>query len=60
MFNHTEIVRESNHENGLDLILVRYLSEKAVIVPDTNCITSAVRKFMLDMPGPSSSQDIGL
>ena len=34
--------------------------EKAIIVPDTNYITSAIRKFMLDMPSPGSFQNIGL
>ena len=28
--------------------------EKVVIVPNTNCITSAIRKFMMEIPSPSS------
>ena len=34
--------------------------EKVVIVPDTNYITSAIRKLMLDIPSPGSFQNIGL
>ena len=46
-------VWEANSENCSDLIF-------AVIVPDTNYVTSAIRKLMLDMPGPGSFQNIGL
>ena len=28
--------------------------EKVVIVPNTNCITSAIRKFMMEISSPSS------
>ena len=53
----TEIVREPN---CLDLIFAASPYEKVIIVPDTNYITSAIRKFMLDMPSPGSFQNIGL
>ena len=32
--------------------------ENVVIVPDTNNIRSAIKKVMLDMPSPSSFQDV--
>ena len=42
------IVREPNSENCLDLILVVSPCEKVIIIPDTNYVTSAIRKFILD------------
>ena len=33
--------------------------EKVIIVPDTNYTTSAIRKFMLDVPSPGSFENIG-
>ena len=36
------------------------LVEKLNIVPDINYITSAIRKLMLDTPGPRSFQNICL
>ena len=54
------IIQEPNQENCLDLIFVPSPCEKVVIVPDTDCITSDIRKLMLDMPNPGSFQDIGL
>ena len=52
------IVREPNSENCLDLILAAPPCDKVINVPDTNYITSATRKFMLDMPSPGNSQNI--
>ena len=54
------IVKEPNAENCLDLISAAPPCEKFIIVPDTNCIISAIRKFMLDMPSPGSFQNLGL
>ena len=54
------IVREPNFERCLDLIFAASPCEKVIIVADTNHITSAIRKFMLDMPSPGSFQNIGL
>ena len=51
------LVRKPNSENCSDLI---FACKKAIIVPDTNYITSAIRKSMLDMRSPSSFQNIGL
>ena len=34
--------------------------EKVIIVPDTNYITSAIRKLILYIPSPGSFQNIGL
>ena len=34
--------------------------EKVIIVPDTNYITFAIRRFMLDIPYPGSFQNIDL
>ena len=34
--------------------------QKVIIVPDTNYITSAIRKLMLGIPSPGSFQSIGL
>ena len=53
-------VREPNSENCLDLIFAAPLCEKVIVVPDTNYVRSAIRKFMLDMPSPGSFQNIGL
>ena len=53
-------VRESNSENFLDLIFAAPPCEKVMIVLDTNYITSAIRKLMLDMKNPGSFQNIGL
>ena len=53
------LVREPNSENCLDLIFSAPPCEKVITVADTNYITSAIRKFMLDMPGPGSFQNIG-
>ena len=53
------IVREPNSENCLDLIFAKPPCEKVIIVPDTKYITSAIRKFLLDMPSPGSFQNIG-
>ena len=54
------IVREPNSENCLDLIFATAPYEKVIIVPDKDdYITSAIRKFMLDMPSPGSFQNIG-
>ena len=37
-----------NSENCLDFIFALSACEKIIIVPDTNYITSAIRKFLLD------------
>ena len=56
-----DIVWEPKSENCLDLIFVAYLCEKVIFVSDKNNITSAIRKFMLDMPSPAGSLiNIGL
>ena len=44
----------------LDLIFVPSPCEKVVIVPNTNCITSAIRKFMMEILSPSCFQYISL
>ena len=54
------IVREPNSENFLDLIFAASSCEKVILVPDTNYITSATRKFMLDMPSSGSFKNIRL
>ena len=54
-----EVVREPNSENCLDLIFDAPFREKVIIVPDTNYITSAIRRFILEMPSPGSFQNIG-
>ena len=54
------LVQEANSENCLDFIFAAPLCKKVIIVPDTNYITSAIRKFLLDMPSPGSFQNIGL
>ena len=54
------IVWEPNSENFLNLIFVAPPCEKVIFVYDESYITSAIRKFMLDMPSPGSSQNIGL
>ena len=56
----SHIAREPNSENCLDLIFAAPPCEKIIVVPDTNYITFATRKFMLDMPSPDSFQNIGL
>ena len=48
--------RQPNPENYLDLIFAAPLCEKVIIVLDTNYITSAIRKFMLDLPSHGSFQ----
>ena len=53
------IVWEPNSENCLNLIFVAPLSEKVIFVCDESYITSAIRKYMLAMPSPGSSQNIG-
>ena len=53
-------VWEPNSENGFDLIFAAPPCEEVITVPDTNYITSAIRKFMLDMPNPGNFQNIGL
>ena len=50
---------EPNSENCLDLIFVAPPCDKVLIVPDTKCITFAIRTFMLDVPSPGSFQNIG-
>ena len=52
------LVREPNSEKCLDLIFVAPPCEKVVFVSDENYITSAIRKFMLVMPSPSSLHKI--
>ena len=54
------IVREPNSENCLDFIFAAPPCKKVIIIADTNYITSAIRKFILDMPSPGSFQNIGL
>ena len=49
-----EFVDISALDHILDLIFVPSPCEKVVIVPNTNCITSAIRKFMMEIPSPSS------
>ena len=49
-----------NSENCLDLIFAAPPCKKVVFVSDENYITSAIGKFMLDMPNPGSIQCIGL
>ena len=50
-------VREPNSENCLDLIFAVLPCEK---VADTNYITSAIRKFMLDMQSLGNFRNIGI
>ena len=54
------IVLEPNSENCLNSIFAASPCEKIIIVPDANYITSAIRKFMLDMPSPGSFHNIDL
>ena len=54
------VVREPNSENCLDLTFAAPPFEKVIIVPDTSYITSAIRKFTLDMSGPCGLQNISL
>ena len=42
------------------LFLLHPPCEKVIIVPDTNYVTSAIRKLMLNMPSPGSFQNVGL
>ena len=51
------IVWEPNSQNCLDLIFVASTCQKAIIRHHVQP-TSAVRKFMLDMPNPGSFQNI--
>ena len=53
-------VWEPNSENFLDLNFAAPFLEKLIIVPDTNYITSEIRKLMLDIPSPCSFQNICL
>ena len=52
------LVLEPNSENCLDLIFAAPPCENVIVVPNTNYITSAIRKFMLNMPSPGSFQNI--
>ena len=52
------IVREPHSENCFYLIFAAPPCEKVIIIPDTNYVTSAIRKFMLDMPSPGSFQNV--
>ena len=52
--------RELESEDCLDLNFAAPPCEKVTFVPDTNNITSAIRKFRLDMQSPGSFQNIGL
>ena len=54
------VVREPNFENCLDFISVAPLFEKVIFVSDQNDLTSAIRKFMLDMPTSGSFQNKSL
>ena len=54
------IAREPNSENCSDLIFVPPPYEKVIFVFDENYITSAIEKFMLDLPSPGSFQHIDL
>ena len=60
LFKCDTLVREPNSENFSGLIFKAPPCEKVIIVPDTNYITSAIRKFMLDIPVAGSFQNIGL
>ena len=51
---------EPNSKNSLDLIFVAPPCQKVIFVSDKSYITSAIRKFILDMPVPGSFQNIGL
>ena len=46
------LIQELNSENCLNLIFASPRCEKVIIVLDTNYITFAIRKFMLDMLSP--------
>ena len=56
------VVRMPNSENCLDLLFAAPRFEKVIIVhvPATNYITSAIRKFMSDMPRTGNFQNMGL
>ena len=56
----TTLLQEPNSENCLDLIHAALPCENVIIVPDSNYITPAIRKFMLDMPNSGGFQNIGL
>ena len=60
MSEESHLVREPSSENSLDFIFAATPCEQINIVPDTNCISSAIRKFMLDMPSPGIFQNIAL
>ena len=45
---------------SVDLIFIASICGKLIFVPYTNYITSAIRKFMLDIPIPGSFQNKGL
>ena len=47
-------------EKYFDLTFVALPCDKVIFVFDKNYITSAIRKFMLDMPSPGSFQNIVL
>ena len=47
---------EPNSENCSDFIFVAPPCEKVVFESDKNYITTAIRKFTLDMPSPGSSK----
>ena len=53
-------VREPNSENCLDMIFAAPPCKKVIIVPDTNYVTFAIRKLMLDILSAGSFQNIGL
>ena len=50
------VVREPSSENCSGLSFVPPPHEKVIFVSDKRDITSAIRKFMLDMPSPGSFQ----
>ena len=54
------LVQEPNSENSLDLIFVSSHCKKVIFVSDENRITCAIKNLMLDMPSPSTFQNIGL
>ena len=54
------LVNGPNSKNCLDLIFVASPYAKVIFLSDTNYITFAIRKFVLDMPSPGRFQNIGL
>ena len=50
------LVQEPNYEKCLDLVFAASPCEKVIIVPNKNFITSAIIKFMLDLPSPGTSK----